>query len=93
MKESVDILVNNPSGSTYKRKCKHCMKCKDCKKCYECKDDSKNGVKSVKIVKTCQIIAKNGTKYMKIMNVSLNMQKYKMTVFYFWVFKSGFHCR
>ena len=44
------------------------MNCKDWKKCEECEDDSLttlNGVKYAKIVRNCQIIVKNVTKYMK----------------------------
>ena len=34
-----------------------------------------NGVSSVKIEKICEIIVKNATRYMEIVNVILNTQK------------------
>ena len=65
---SSDSLVNNLSDKIYNRKCIYCMKCKNCK-----------NVKSVKCREQCKDckklsgFVKNVPKYMKHVNVILNM--------------------
>ena len=68
MNDSLDSI------NSYNTKCNHFMKCKACKNCGKCKND---GVEWCEIRKTCkkknQILVKVITKYMKTLNVILNI--------------------
>lgn len=77
MNDSLDSLVNNFSNNICNTHCKHYIECKNFKNVKNVRMIALNDGKSVKIVKNCQIILKNLTKYMNIVNIILNKWKRK----------------
>ena len=77
MNDSLDSLVNNLSNYICNTHCKHYIECKNFKNVKNVRMIALNDGKSVKIVKNCQIILKNLTKYMNIVNIILNKWKRK----------------
>ena len=81
VKYFLDNLVNSLLGCIFQGNCRCYTKCKDCKNIKTLRMVAWNGVSSVKIEKACEIIVKNATRYMEIVNVILNTQKLKIAVF------------